>query len=45
MKNDKKETFGEDESKGLWKTILLIIFTMLCIFLALLFAYNKLVRR
>ena len=45
LKNDRKTTFGKDESKGVWKTVLLILVFMAIAFLVALFAYTRLIKR
>lgn len=44
QKSDHTETFGEDKSTGIWKTVFLIICAMLVLFFVVLFVYNRLIR-
>ena len=45
LKNDRKTTFRDDESKGIWKTVLLILVFMAIAFLVALFAYTRLIKK
>lgn len=45
LKKDKKETFGDDVTSGLWSTILLIVGSMILIFLIAMCTYTQVIRR
>ena len=45
LKSDRKESYGPDDTNGLWMTVLQIIAFMLVTFLLALFVYTKLIKR